>query len=91
MSMQILSCSTSVSRTSAARKAWYPADKPEWLDERTYREKVLPRLCHVTVPTIVSALQVSELYATNIRACRSVPYPRHWLHFARLVDVTQDS
>jgi hypothetical protein len=63
------------------------AHKPEWLDEKTYREKVLPRLCHVTVPTIVSTLAVSEPYASNIRAGRSIPHPRHWLALAHLVEV----
>jgi CRISPR-associated endonuclease Cas1 len=75
-------------RQAAARKAWNPLDKPDWLDEKTYREKIMPRLAGVTVPTIVSALAVSESYATNIRAGRCIPHPRHWLALARLVDVS---
>jgi len=31
-------------RQAAALKAWNPADKPDWLDEKTYREKIQPRL-----------------------------------------------
>jgi CRISPR-associated endonuclease Cas1 len=74
-------------RQAAALKAWNPADKPDWLDEKTYREKILPRLPAVTVPTILSTLAVSEPYATNIRAGRRIPHPRHWLSLARLAGV----
>ena len=74
-------------RQAAALKAWNPSNKPEWLDEKTYREKVLPCLARITVPTIVSALAVSEPYATNIRAGRCIPHPRHWLMLAELTGV----
>jgi CRISPR-associated protein Cas1 len=72
-------------RQAAALKAWKPSDKPDWLNEKTYREKIQPRLAGITVPTIMSALAVSEPYATNIRAGRCIPHPRHWLKLARLV------
>lgn len=75
-------------RQAAALKAWNLSDKPEWLDEKTYREKVLPRLARITVPTIVSALAVSEPYATNIRAGRCIPHPRHWLVLERLAGIS---
>jgi CRISPR-associated endonuclease Cas1 len=75
-------------RQAAARKAWNPADKPDWLDEKAYHEKILPRLAAVTVPTILSALDVSEPYATDIRSGRRIPHPRHWLTLARLVGVS---
>jgi CRISPR-associated endonuclease Cas1 len=74
-------------RQAAARKAWNPSDKPDWLDQKTYREKIMLRLAGVTVRTVVSALAVSEPYATNIRAGRCIPHPRHWLALARLVGV----
>ena len=74
-------------RQVAALKVWNPSDKPDWLNEKTYREKILPRLAGITVPTIASALAVSEPYATNIRAGRCIPHPRHWLALARLVGV----
>jgi ATP dependent DNA ligase domain len=54
----------------AARRAWNPSEKPDWLDEKTNRDKVLPCLARVTVRTIVSGLEVSEPYATN--SCRPV-------------------
>jgi CRISPR-associated endonuclease Cas1 len=77
-------------RQAAALKVWKPSDKPQWLDEKTYREKIQPRLAAITVPNIMSALSVSEPYATNIRAGRCIPHPRHWLTLARLVDVSRD-
>ena len=75
---------------AAALKVWNPADKPEWLDEKTYREKIQPRLAGVTVPTILSTLAVSEPYATNIRAGRCIPHARHWLTLARLVGISEN-
>jgi CRISPR-associated endonuclease Cas1 len=72
-------------RQAATLKSWNPSDKPEWLDEKTYRERIQPRLARITVPTIMSALAVSEPYATSIRAARCIPHPRHWLTLARLV------
>jgi CRISPR-associated endonuclease Cas1 len=75
-------------RQAAAMKAWNPADKPGWLDEEFYREQIQPRLAAVMVPTIKTALDVSEPYATNIRAGRCVPHPRHWLSLARMVGVS---
>jgi len=77
-------------RQAAARKSWNPSEKPGWLDEKAYRERVLPCLARVTVPNIASALAVSEPYATNIRAGRCVPHPRHWLVLARLVRISLD-
>jgi len=75
-------------RQAAALKAWNSSDKPEWLDEKTYRDKILPRLAGIMVAAIASELAVSEPYATNIRAGRCVPHPRHWLTLARLVGVS---
>jgi CRISPR-associated endonuclease Cas1 len=74
-------------RQAAALKAWNPADKPDWLDEKTYREKIQPRLAGVAVPAISSVLAVSQPYAANIRAGRCIPHPRHWLAIARLAGV----
>lgn len=74
-------------RQAAALRAWRPSDKPEWLDEKTFEERVLPLLAGVSVHTIVSALRVSESYAINIRAGRCTPHPRHWLSLTRLVGV----
>ncbi len=74
-------------RQAAARKAWNPADKPNWLDEKTYREKIQPHLSSVIVSKIMSVISVSEPYALRIRAGRCIPHPRHWLALARLAGV----
>jgi CRISPR-associated endonuclease Cas1 len=73
-------------RQAAALRAWNPTDKPASLDEAFYREKIQRRLPRVSISAIVSALAVSEPYASNIRAGRRVPHPRHWLALARLVN-----
>jgi hypothetical protein len=77
-------------RHAAEQKTWQPSQQPAWLDEKTYREKIQPRLAEFTVPTISTALGISEPYATDIRKGRRVPYPRHWLKLAQLVDVLPD-
>jgi hypothetical protein len=64
-------------------------DKPEWLDEKAYREGIQPRLASITVPTIMSAISVSEPYALRIRAGRCVPHRRHWLALAGLTGIPE--
>lgn len=76
-------------RQAAAREAWNPAEKPDWPDEKAYRERVQPRLSGVIVPRIMSALSVSQPYALRIRAGRRIPHPRHCLGLARIVDVSE--
>jgi hypothetical protein len=72
-------------RHAAALKAWKPSDKPDWLDEKSYTEQIQPQLAGLKVPAIMSALSVSRPYATDIRAGKRIPHPRHWLALARLV------
>ena len=43
-------------RQAAARKIWNSAEKPDWLDEKIYSKKILPRLVTISVPTIRAAL-----------------------------------
>jgi len=71
-------------RQVAARKAWNPKDKPDWLDEEAYLRKVEPHLRNLTVVTIMKALQVSEPYASRIRSGGRIPHKRHWLPLAEL-------
>jgi CRISPR-associated endonuclease Cas1 len=73
------------SRQAAARLNWRASDLPAWLTEETYNEKIQPRLAEITVPIIASALGVSKPYATDIRAGRRCPHPRHWQKLAELV------
>ncbi len=74
-------------RHAAARKAWNPTDKPDWLNEETYRARIQPRLSGFTVRAISSTLGISEPYAAEIRAGRRQLHPRHWLILARLVGI----
>jgi CRISPR-associated endonuclease Cas1 len=72
---------------TAAIRAWQPSELPEWLNEETYRTKIQPALAEVTVPAISKALGISGPYATDIRAGKRRPHPRHWLTLAQLVGV----
>jgi len=74
-------------RNAAAQRAWRQADKPAWLNEKTYRQRIQPRLSAVTVPVLMSELNVSKPYATDIRAGRRTPHPRHWRTLATLVGI----
>jgi len=72
---------------ASALAAWSPADLPQWLNEEAYRTKVQPALAGLTVPAIKIALGISEPYATDIRAGRRIPHPRHWHALAQLSGV----
>jgi hypothetical protein len=77
-------------RHAAAVKAWRLSEKPDWLNEQTYREKIQPRLAGITLPVIASARGISQPYAAEIRAGRCAPHPRHWQALAKLVGVLRD-
>lgn len=72
-------------RQAAALKAWNPTQKPNWLDEKFYRQQIQPRLLTIQVPEIQSALAISEPYALRIRAGQCIPHPRHWIPLSGLV------
>jgi CRISPR-associated endonuclease Cas1 len=78
-------------RHHAAKRAWLPSRQPAWLTEETYIQKIQPRLAEVTVPAISTALGISGPYATDIRAGRRRPHPRHWEKLARLAGVSADA
>jgi len=71
-------------RHAAAAKVWNPSDKPDWLTEEVFREKIQPWLSGLSVVRIASSLGISEPYAAEIRAGRYLPHPRHWLPLAEL-------
>jgi CRISPR-associated endonuclease Cas1 len=75
-------------RNTAARWAWQPSNQPTWLNEKSYREKIRPRLDGVTVRVLASALGISLPYASNIRSGKLQPHPRHWLTLSKIVGVS---
>jgi CRISPR-associated endonuclease Cas1 len=77
-----------LNRQRKAIREWDPSDKPDWLNEKYYRETVVRSLKLVRVSTIAATLHVSEPYATEIRNSR-VPHPRHWLALLQLVAPTR--
>jgi hypothetical protein len=68
----------------AAELAWRPEDKPAWLDETAYATQVRPKLASCSISTIALTLGVSLPYASDIRAGRRIPHPRHWMSLAEL-------
>jgi hypothetical protein len=77
-------------RHAAEAKARNPADKPDWLTEAVYREKIQPLLKKITVPVLSWALGLSQPYAAEIRAGRQVPHPRHWEKLSVLVGLSHN-
>jgi CRISPR-associated endonuclease Cas1 len=77
-------------RHAAEVKAWNPADKPNWLTEAVYRERIQPLLKRIKVPVLSATLRLSQPYAAEIRAGRQLPHTRHWLAIARLVGSMSD-
>jgi hypothetical protein len=72
----------------SAERNWNAAEKPDWLDQATYAEQIHPRLADLTISMIALTLSVSLPYASDIRAGRRRPHPRHWLSLARLVGLS---
>ncbi len=77
-------------RQMAAKREWKQSDLPDWINEDLYRKKIQPRLLETTVPAISSALNVSEPYASDIRAGKRLPHPRHWLALAQFAGITRE-
>ena len=65
--------------------AWDPSSLPDWLNAQVLKEKILPLLANVTTSAIATALGVSWVYASHIRAGAKRPHPRHWVKLAELV------
>jgi CRISPR-associated endonuclease Cas1 len=71
-------------RQWAGRGNWKPSDLPDWLNEEVYRREIQPRLKQVSLSEIAAKLDVSIMWASDIRRGRKVPHPRHWPILARL-------
>jgi CRISPR-associated endonuclease Cas1 len=78
-------------RHAAARKAWRLSDNADWLTDNLYREQIQPRLSQITVPTLSTVLGISKPYATDIRAGKRTPHPRHWPNLAQLIGISNGS
>jgi CRISPR-associated endonuclease Cas1 len=70
-------------RNANAQLTWEKSGQPKISDE-IYRNEIQPRLAGVTIPTIMSALNVCASYAADIRRGRRRPHARHWETLARL-------
>jgi len=70
-------------RNANAQLAWEESGQPKISDE-VYRNEIQPRLAGVTIPTIMSALNVCASYAADIRRGKRRPHARHWETLAEL-------
>jgi CRISPR-associated protein Cas1 len=75
---------------AVARSAWDPSSLPDWLTPEAFTQKIQPMLANVTTSAIATALGVSWVYASHIRAGAKSPHPRHWVKLAELVGVGRD-
>jgi CRISPR-associated endonuclease Cas1 len=80
--------SASQKRQNAHRRGWLASSLPAWLTQSAYREMILPRLAHITVPTLARTMKVTDPYAAEVRKGRHVPHPMHWQALAKLVGVS---
>jgi CRISPR-associated endonuclease Cas1 len=72
-------------RNANAQLAWEKSGQPKIRGE-VYRNEIQPRLAGITIPTIMSALNVCASYAADIRRGKRRPHARHWVALARLVE-----
>lgn len=72
-------------RNAIAQYAWRESDQPGWLTEEFYLKEIQPGLSGVRLSALALALNVCESYASDIRAGRRRPHPRHWQILAQLV------
>lgn len=77
--------SQSARHNALARSAWDPSSLPDWLNAETFTEKIQPLLANLTTSAIATALGISWVYASHIRAGAKRPHRRHWLKLAELV------
>jgi hypothetical protein len=76
-------------RNAKAQLAWGKSDQTK-ISEEAYRNEIQPRLVHLTIPTIMSALNVCASYAADIRRGRRRPHARHWGTLGSLVGILRD-
>src|SRR5262245_53278301 len=74
-------------RHAHAWRAWNPANQLAWLARETFVQEVQPRLRTLSVSELMSALQISKSYSSQLREGRRLPHARHWLTLATLVGI----
>jgi len=65
-------------------------NEPQIRELRTDNLKWHSRLAELTVSSIALALDVSIPYASEVRAGRNRPHPRHWLLLAELTGTVKE-
>jgi CRISPR-associated protein Cas1 len=78
-------------RQNEALQAWNPAEQPAWLTSDYYTNQIQPQLRQSTRPRIAEALDVSIVYAGEIRNGNCVPHARHWLKLAELAGMFRNT
>lgn len=73
-------------RNASAQLTWEKSGQPKISDE-VYLNEIQQRLAGVTIPTIMSALNVCTSYAADIRRGRRRPHARDWETLGRLVRI----
>jgi len=77
-------------RHHAERRNWKASTLPEWLNQEVYDRMIQPLLKPFSRSTIMSAIGVSKMYASDIRSGKRRPHPRHWVKLAELVGVSAE-
>jgi CRISPR-associated protein Cas1 len=77
--------SESARHNALARSAWDPSSLPDWLTPEAFIHRIQPLLANVTTSAIATALGVSWVYASHIRAGAKRPHARHWMKLGELV------
>jgi CRISPR-associated endonuclease Cas1 len=75
-------------RQQRARYDWQTSSQPDWLTEEFYAKRVQPLLRNASLSKIASAINVSIMYASDIRRGRRRPHPRHWQALAEVVGLS---
>lgn len=74
-------------QNALAQHSWKSSDRPAWLTDTFYSEKVQPVLAAMSASAIARKISVSRWYAGRIREGYR-PHPRHWQGLAKLVSVS---
>ena len=74
---------------AVAKASWQASDLPTWFTKDFYIREIQPKLKGITLSALASKLEISIMYAVQIRSRRRIPHPRHWKTLAQLVGVSQ--